>query len=553
MRKVIACMLALSMAASLAACGSSSTGSSGGSSAGTTAAAAAPAAQDTQAAAPAAETPAAAPAAAQGGVTADGYKSEIIIAMADEFTEPDPMETTAETNQIVQDCTHDLLTDTNLDTMQNAGELVDHWEMKDPTHWSFTLKSGVKFHDGTILDTDDVEFTIMERAPKHAATAAYAEKIKTFTKVDDLTFEVELVNGDVDFNYTLAANSLAILSKEAFESMPEEDAVKIGTGPWMYKEIVAGDHVTLTRFDDCTLYDVPHTETLTFRMIPEASARMIALENNEVDVIMSPSATDYARLEEDPNLALVTEVGRGQHFIGFNLKNADSVVSNVDFRRALAQAVDKEEMIIAAWDGYAQVSTNWHCRDVGYYSEIEGIPFDPDAAKAAFDALGMDGKTIKLVTSDADHRQKMATNLQAQLSQYGIDVQIETMQNSALTELNTSDGTTSGVELTITSWTPGKNADYMYRNPIYSTGGRNYCHVDDPEIDALIDEGAAEPDPARRQEIYTKLQTMLVEDMVAMVPVAQATLTLGTRAGVTGCQLHPGLVHQFKKAELKLG
>ena len=143
MRKVIACMLALSMAASLAACGSSSTGSSGGSSAGTTAAAAAPAAQDTQAAAPAAETPAAAPAAAQGGVTADGYKSEIIIAMADEFTEPDPMETTAETNQIVQDCTHDLLTDTILDTMQNAGEIVDHWEMKDPTHWRFTLKSGV--------------------------------------------------------------------------------------------------------------------------------------------------------------------------------------------------------------------------------------------------------------------------------------------------------------------------------------------------------------------------------------------------------------------------
>ena len=278
-----------------------------------------------------------------------------------------------------------------------------------------------------------------------------------------------------------------------------------------------------------------------------------ALENGEVDVIMSPSATDYSRLEEDANLDLVTETGRTQHFIGFNQKNADSIVSNPDFRRAVAMGVDKEELIYAAWDGYAQESTNWHCRDVGYYSEIDGIPYDPDAAEALFEELGCDGLKISLVTSDADHRTKMATNLQSQLSDYGIDVSIEIMQNSALTELNTSDGTTSGVELTIASWTPGKNADYMYRNPIYSTGGRNYCHVDDPHVDELIDAGAGETDPEKRQEIYTELQKILVEEMVAMVPVAQATLTLGVRAGVTGARLHPGLVHQFKQAELFIG
>ncbi len=525
MKKGLALLLALAMLFTMAACGSD-TGESDSGSGGS---------------------------ASQAGVTADGYKSEIIIAMADEFTEPDPMETTAETNQIVQDCTHDLLTDTNLDTMQNEGELLESWEMVDPTHWTFKLKSGIKFHDGTILDTDDVEFTIMERAPQHAATSSYAEKIKTFTKIDDLNFEVELYNGDVDFNYTCAANSLAILSKEAFETMPENEAVKIGTGPWMYDEIVPGDHVTLKRFDDCTLYDVPHTEKLTFRMIPEASARMIGLENGEFDAIMSPSATDYDRLEESEDLELITETGRTQHFIGFNLKNADSIVTNPKFRLAVAKAVDKEEMIMAAWDGYAQASTNWHCRDSDYYSEIEGVPYDPEGAQALFDELGVDGMTIHLVTSDADHRQKLATNLQSQLSKYGIDLQIETMQNTALTELNTSDGTTSGVEMTITSWTPAKNADYMYRNPVYSSGGRNYCHIDDPEVDRLIDEGAGETDPARSQEIYTTLQKKLVEEMVAMVPIAQNTLTLGVRAGVTGCKLHPGLVHQFKEAELYLG
>ena len=112
------------------------------------------------------------------------YKEEIVIAMADEFTTIDPMETTAETNQIVQDCTHDLLTDTNLTTMQNEGELVDHWEMLAPDHWRFVLKDNVTFHDGTILNVDDVEFTF-QRAAEKSTTANYMAKISEFIKVDE--------------------------------------------------------------------------------------------------------------------------------------------------------------------------------------------------------------------------------------------------------------------------------------------------------------------------------------------------------------------------------
>ena len=519
-KKILALLLALAMIFSLAAC------TSGGG------------------------TEPAQPSGGEGEATGEPhYKEEIVIGMADEFTTIDPMETTAETNQIVQDCTHDLLTDTNLDTMQNEGELVDHWEMIDPTHWRFVLKEGVKFHDGTILDTEDVRWTLMERAPQFSATSAYAAKIKEFTIVDDLTFDIELVNGDVDFNYTFAANSLAILSKEAFESMPAEEAVKIGTGPWMFEEFVSGDYVSLVRFEDCTLYPVPNTKRLVFKMIPEASARMIALEKGEVDVIMSPNATDYNRLIEDPNLQLITETGRTQNFVGFNLQNDKSIVSNPKFRLAVAKAIDKEEMVLAAWDGYAQVSTNIHCRDMGYYHDIEGIPYDPDGAKALFEELGVDGMTIPLVTSDAAHRQKMATNLQSQLQKYGITITIETMQNSALTELNTSDGRTNGVELYIASWTPGKNADYMYRNPMYSTGGRNYSHLQDPEIDALIDAAAGEEDTNKRSELYLELETKLTCDIIPWVPIAQPTLTFGAAAGVTGAKIHPGLVHQFKEVE----
>jgi len=476
------------------------------------------------------------------------YKKEIVIAIADEFTTIDPMETTAESNQIVQDCTHDLLTDTNLSTMQNEGELVESWEMITPDHWKFKLKENVKFHDGTILNVDDVKFTF-DRAATKSTSSAYVGKISEFIKVDDLNFEVKLKTGDVDFNYVLAANTLAILSKEAFETMDEKDAVKIGTGPWKFEDFVPADYVSLVRNEDCTLYDVPKTERLVFRMIPEASARMIALENGEVDAIMSPSATDYKRLAEGQDFQLITQTGRGQHYVAFNLANKDSIVSNPKFREAMAYAINKEEMVTAAWDGYAQVSTSIMCRDMEYYSDIEGIGYDPEKAQKMFDELGAKGLKINLITSDATHRVKMAENFQAQMAKYGITVNVEFMQQAALIDRL---GTDPKVEMFILSWTPGKNADYMYRNPIYSKGGRNYAHVNDPEIDALIDAAAGETDKAKRAEMYKDLQIRLTTQIIPWVPIAQATLTMGAAKGVNGLLLHPGLVHQFKTAEKEM-
>jgi len=475
------------------------------------------------------------------------YKEEIVIAIADEFTTIDPMETTSESNQLVQACVHTLLTNTNLVTMQNEGFLVESWEMITPDHWRFKLKPGIKFHDGTILDVDDVLFTF-ERGKDKSTTSAYIAKFKEVKKIDDLTFEVFLHDGDVDFNYVFAADSLAILSKEAFETMPEEEAVKIGTGAWKFEEFQSADYVSLVRFEECTLYEVPKTKRLVFRMIPEASSRMIALENGEVDAIMSPSPTDYSRISESEDLKLLTVTGRGQHFIGFNLANKNSIVSNPEFRKAVAYAINKEEMVMAAWDGYAQVSTSIMCRDMEYYADIDGIPYDPDKAKAMFEELGAVGKTIKLITSDAAHRVKMAENFQAQMSRYGITVNVEFVQQAALIErLQTPN---NSEETFVLSWTPGKNADYMFRNPIHSKGGRSfYSNINDPEIDALIDAAAAETDRDKRAKMYEDLQIILTTEVINWVPIAQATLTMGAHKDVEGILLHPALVHQFRTIE----
>ena len=481
-----------------------------------------------------------------GGGAAEDDAVTVTIAMADEFTTIDPMETSAETNQIVQDLIFDMLTDTDLTKMENAGELLESWEMVTPKEWNFKLKEGIMFSDGTECNTDDVFFTF-ERGKEHSAASGYIAKMESWEKIDDYNFKIILAGeGDVDFNYTFAANQLSVFSKEAFETMPEEEAILVGTGLYKLDEFVSGDHVTLVRSETCTLYEPTNVEKIVFKMMPEASSRMIALENGEVDLIMSPDATDYARLESTEGLQLLKETGRTQHFICFNQKNADSIVTDPTFRLACAYAIDKDEMILAAWDGNALKSTSVQCRDVEFYADLEGIPYDPEKAKELFEECGAVGKTISLVTSDAAHRVKIAENFQAQMAEYGITISCEFMQQAALMELCTSDGTTSGTEIIVMSWTPGKNGDYMYRNTTHSTGGRNYAQFNDPELDALIDKAAACEDKVERAALYKELQETLTYDVVGWIPIAQHDIFVGSNTRVEGVLLHPALVHSFK-------
>ncbi|NLB82205.1 MAG: hypothetical protein GX800_11500, partial [Clostridiaceae bacterium] len=204
--------------------------------------------------------------------------------------------------------------------------------------------------------------------------------------------------------------------------------------------------------------------------------------------------------------------------------------------------------VIAAWDGYAHVSTSIMCRDMEYYVDIDGIPYDPEKAKGMFEELGVVGTSVNLITSDAAHRVKMAENFQAQMAKYGITVNVEFMQQAALIERLSAPN--NAEEMFVLSWTPGKNADYMFRNPIHSKGGRSfYSNINDPEIDALIDKAAAELDKTKRAELYEELQIRLTTEVINWIPVAQATLTMGAHKDVNGILLHPALVHQFRTVE----
>ena len=462
----------------------------------------------------------------------------------------DPQGTSGSLDQMIQDNVLDLICDTDLSVMQNRGELAETVEMIEPDLWQFKLYEGVKFHDGTILNVDDVIFT-WERSKTSQYATSFSNQVADIIKIDDLTFQMKLAAPNLDFNYKLASNTWAIQSKEAFETMPEEKAAGIGTGPWMFEEFVPGDYVSLVRFEDCTRWPVPNTKRLVFKMLPEASARLIALQTGEIDICMDPSAIDFNTIIEDANLELIQASTRGMRYIAFNMSKADSPFADARVRKAVASAVKRAELIEVARGGYATPKYNVMADGVWSYMEVDGIPEDVEAAKQLLAEAGYpNGFETKLCFQGDTERSDIATVLQAQLAEVGIKAELEPMEAAAFKEHVTLGGQH---DFCIGRWTPGMDADGMFRGVLHSTGASNFAHNKDAKTDELIDGAMSEQDPDKRMKMYQELQVYLSEERLPWVPLYQIMTSVAVRSGVEGLGMHPAEVHSFKYVQMPLG
>ncbi len=480
--------------------------------------------------------------------TAENYKEEIIIGLSEEFDTIDPQGSNADRNFLIQDNVFDQLCDTDLNTMSNQPELCEYAKSVEPDLWEFKLKDNINFHDGSKLDTDDVEFTL-ERAKNSEFCTSYISQIIEFIKVDDLTFQLKLAAPNLDFNYTISNNQLAILSKDAFENMPEEQACTIGTGPWKFEEYVPGEYVSLVRFEDSTYYKTPNTKRLVFKFLPEASSRLIALQTGEIDICMNPASIDFATIEADENLSLKQIAGRGLRYIGFNM-DRDTPFQNVLVRKAVAAAVNRDDIVLVATGGYGEKTFNCLSKGCANWVEIEGIPEDLEQAKAWMAEAGYpDGFSVSLYYQNDSERSDIAAVVQDQLAAIGINVTLKGLDAAAFSD---AWKVNNEHDFCLGRWTPSMNADSMFRNSLSSTAGTNYAHCHDEKLDELLNAANTEVDPEKRAELYADLQHYISEDLVPWVPLYLSVNSVATRANVEGLGLHPAALHHFKYVQVPL-
>lgn len=474
------------------------------------------------------------------------YQETITIAPSLDFTGTDVQKNSGGTAKSVFVMVYDTLI--GKDTMKNelVPGLATSWNQLSDTIWEFNLREGVKFHDGSDFKAEDVKFTI-ERGKTQSSSKGKLTSVVSVKIVDDYTIQIELDPVDCDIIYKLSEPNTSILSATAFANMDEEEANKIGTGPYMYDEWLQGDYLSLVKYENFW-GTAAKTQKVIVRYIPEAASRLIALQTGEIDICVDPPSIDLHYIAEDENLKLLQINSSTLRIVMLNtlVKPFD----NEKVRQAVAFAINREDFVTAVYEGNATPCNNIMNPTNEFYKEIEGYSFDLDKAKALLTEAGFpNGFSTTIYSSSGTIQKTVATVLQAQLSKIGIKADIQSLETATFNNLAVLGG---DCPILIDGWggyTVGP--DNAIRSFFYSTASYNEGNINDPELDRMLDEAIAEGNLEARKNMYYEIQEYAT-NLAVMLPIAVEQINVGMKSSLEGFELPDGLFHHWRNLFIPL-
>jgi len=383
---------------------------------------------------------------------------------------------------------------------------------------TFTIRKGVKFHDGSILTPQDVAFSlntaIASKFTTKATSVMKGAEVKDGKVVLTLKYPFGPIIG------CLVSSSCSIVPKAAYEADPAGFAKKpIGSGPFTLGEIRTGETITLNAFPDYWR-GAPAIKAVINKIIPDNTAALMALEAGEID-FMQPSQdySDRQALVNNPKLTYY-EAPQAVFFdIGFNCTKG--LFTDKRLRQAVAYAVDKEDLILGAVNGMAtpvEAAIVPMCPQ--YPKDFKAFGHDLEKAKALLAQAGYpNGFSVTMRIIGATNYTKPAEVLQAQLKKIGIDLKIESMERATWFEK-----VYNGGEYAITYYAHSisvADADFCTYPFFHSSqaGGKgsNFYNYKNQNLDKLLDSARSSTDETTRKKLYQQIAE-IVRDEAVCVP-----------------------------------
>ncbi len=287
------------------------------------------------------------------------------------------------------------------------------------TEWICELREGVKFHDGTDFNADSVIFNFerwrFTTNPYHFESQVFeyyeaqfggfddASIITSVEKVDDYTIKFVLSAPQAPFLANLAMDIFAISSPAAIEAAGENygtpAAGAVGTGPFKFVEWVEGDHITVEANEDYW-GGRPKIDQIIWRVIPDDSARFLALQAGDIHGLEQAVVEDLATAESDPNFTIMTRPALNTAYLAFNYKLVE--FQDIKVREAVAHAINRAGLVENFYGKYGQVATNFLPPLVwGNDATIEDWSYDPELSKQLLTEAGFpDGLSEVTVAED---------------------------------------------------------------------------------------------------------------------------------------------------------
>ncbi|MBA7500066.1 Periplasmic dipeptide transport protein [subsurface metagenome] len=459
--------------------------------------------------------------------------------------------------------------------------LATSWEISsDGKEITFHLRKGVKFHDGTDFNADAVIFSFARQYDTNHPYHQYGEwalwkallgDIEEVVKIDDYTVKIVLRRKNAATITSLTMMfAVAIVSPTNAEKY-KEDAFKYpcGTGPFKFVEWVKADHITLEA-NEGYWRGKPKLDKLIFKVIPDPSARLMALEVGEVQGIEYPNPADFDRIRANKDLKLLTEPGMNIGYMaintGYGYKDAnENGVRDIDteplvktpgylepltkkkVRQAINMAIDKQSIVDNIYMGTAIKAKNGIPPFMlGYNDEVVDYPYDPAKAKELLAEAGYpEGFKVTLYVMPVSRAYmfdppKIGEAIQSYLDAVGITVKFYQVDwGTYLQEAEA--GKPQMCLLGITGDT-GDTDDFMsycYAPNSASIGiASNHAFYSDEEVQDLISKALQTYDKEERAEYYRKVQEMIHED-AAWVYIAHSNQNLVFSTTVHDFVLYP--------------
>ena len=401
--------------------------------------------------------------------------------------------------------------------------LAEHWDIsEDGTEYTFHLRDGVTFHDGTTLDAGDVKFTLDRARGEDSVNAQKAlfAGITDVTVVDPLTVKVSLDQPNGSFLFNLAWGDAVIVATESIDDIKQKP---IGTGAFKFKEWVAGDRIVLEKNPDYW-GDPAHLDRATFKFISDPTAAFAAVMAEDVDVFAGfPAPENLPQFEADPRFQVLTGSTEGETILSTN--NKQPPFDDVRVRQALAHAIDRQAIIDGAMFGYGTpIGTHFAPHNPAYVDLTAGSAHDPDKARALLAEAGYpEGFETTLHLPPPSYARRGGEIIAAQLADVGITAKITNVEWAQWLE-TVFRGKDYG--LTIVSHTEPMDIG-IYARPDY------YFQYDNPVFQDLMLTLTATTDPDLRADLLKQAQEMIASDYVNGYLFQLAQLSVA-KAGLEG-------------------
>lgn len=430
----------------------------------------------------------------------------------------------------------------------------------DNLTYTFKLRSGVKFHDGTDFNAQAVKANLDRVLDRSNGLARYNQfaPISSVEVVDPLTVKITLKEPFSAFINSLTHPSAMMISPTALKKYGKEIAFHpVGTGPFEFVEWKPAEYLKVKKFDGYWKKGYPKIDALTFRTVTDNNTRAAVVQTGEAQAAYPLPYEQAALLKKNDKLDVVAAPSIIARYISMNMQHKP--FDDVRVRKAVNYAINRDALAKVAFAGYAFPSQGVVPQGVGYAKKMEPWPYDPKKARELLKEAGYpDGFSTTLWSAYNDGTSaKVVQFLQQQLGQVGIKTSIELLESGQRVQRvqQAKDPKTAPVRMYYAGWSASTGeADWALR-PLLATSGwppvfNNTAYYSNAKVDQAISDALKTTNEDTKTKLYAAAQDQIWADAPWAFLVTLKLVSAKSK-NLSGFYIMPDGSFNFNEIDLK--